>query len=90
MKDTRRCDCSRPWPEMTRIGAAGPDRYYLCPACGCIRHEAAAGPGLLDDVAFYHIDDPRVPELVWREAHRLLNRPTYSQLGLFGNESART
>ncbi len=88
MKDTRQCDCSRPWPAMIRLSVAGLDRYYLCPACGCIRHEAANGPGLIDDIAFYHINDPRVPELVWHEARRLMNRPAYNQLDLFGNEQS--
>lgn len=86
MKDTRPCDCSRPWPEMPCLRIGGLDRYYLCPHCGCIRHETAPGPGLVGDITFYHVNDPRIPEIVWREAQHILNRPVYNQLGLFGDE----
>jgi hypothetical protein len=86
MKDTRQCDCSRPWPEMVRLGIAGPERYFVCSRCGCIRHETAKGPGLIGDVSFHHVDDPMIPESVWREARRVMNPPVYNQLGLFDNE----
>ena len=86
MKDSRPCDCSKPWPKMVRLSIGGLDRYYVCPHCGCIRHETAPGPGLLDDIIFYHVNDPRVPEIVWGEARHIMERPVYYQLGLFDDE----
>lgn len=86
MKDTRQCDCVRPWPKMLRLGVGSLDRYYLCRRCGCIRHETAPGPGLIDDIHFFDLKDPRLPEAVWREAHRVLSRPVYCQLELFDCE----
>jgi hypothetical protein len=71
---------------MPRLPIGGLDRYYLCPDCGCIRHETAPAPGLLDEITFYHMDDPQIPEIVWREAQHILNRPVYNQLGLFDDE----
>ena len=86
MKDSRPCDCSQPWPKMVRLSSGGLDRYYLCPHCGYIRHETAPGPGLLDDIIFYHMNDPRVPEIVWGEARQIMEQPVYNQLGLFDDE----
>ena len=71
---------------MVRLSIGGLDRYYVCPHCGCIRHETAPGPGLLDDIIFYHVNDPRVPEIVWGEARHIMERPVYYQLGLFDDE----
>lgn len=86
MKDARSCDCSRPWPQMIRLGIGGLDRYYLCLECRCVRHETASGPGLVDDIFFHHWDDPKLPEIIWREARRILDRPIYSQPLLFERE----
>ena len=86
MKDTRQCDCCRPWPKMVRLGFRGPDRYFLCSRCGCIRWETAAGPGLVGDIAFCDVNDPWVPRAVWAEAQHILDQPSYTQLALFARD----
>lgn len=79
--DTRYCDCSAPWPQMTDLGGAPGrhDRYFLCRQCRRVRWEIAPGPGLLADVYHVRADAGELPGCIRDAARRVLDAPDYEQ-----------
>jgi hypothetical protein len=81
------CDCTAapPWPEMQRLSVAGPNRYYLCRACGRVREEVCRADGTIVEVCFHKVVDGSLPPAAAEQARDLLTRPRYEQLSLFGD-----
>ena len=45
------------FPEMTRLGAGGPDRFYLCLSCGLVRWDQYNDGGIVAQTWHGDIDD---------------------------------
>jgi hypothetical protein len=78
------CDCSRPFPAMTRLHAGGPHRYYLCQECGAVRAEilrSGRDRGIAR-VEWYTLQSNNLPNPVQNEAQAILDTPTGKQLTL--------
>jgi hypothetical protein len=80
------CDCTGcpPWRAMLRLHAGGPNRYYLCRACGAIREDVYRDGAI---VAHRWHDAPNgtLPEAVRQEAHDILSAPHADQLELWAD-----
>lgn len=76
-----RCDCtsSPPWPPMIRLHAGGPDRYYLCPACGAVREDIYRDRAIVAR-CWHDAPDRTLPKPVREEALQILQAPYGDQL----------
>ncbi len=78
------CDCTGapPWPRMTRLSVAGPDRYYLCRACGGVLEHVCRSDGTIQETRRRGLGDG-LPGVVGEQARELMGRAEYEQLSLF-------
>jgi hypothetical protein len=79
------CDCvgAPPWPVMQRLNVAGPNRYYVCRACGTVREEVCRVDGTILETHFHKARDGGLPRVVAEQARDILDGPRYEQLSLF-------
>ena len=75
------CTCTGPpWPAMTRLHAAEPNHYYLCPNCRRIREDITAPDGAITARRLYEENERgKLPESVRELAAQIESQPRYEQ-----------
>ena len=85
---SQHCDCDGPpWPLMMRLHAGVvPAIFHLCLGCGTIREDITRRDGTIYATRFYGLDSDGLPSSVVVQARAILDRPKFTQMGLFGEE----
>ena len=82
------CDCvgAPPWPGMMRLHGGGPNRYYLCRACGAVREDVYR-EGAIVEHRWHERLNGELPGGVREEARRVLDPPRGEQLTLWPGDA---
>jgi hypothetical protein len=78
------CDCTGapPWPGMMRLHGGGPNRFYLCRACGAVREDVYR-EGAIVEHRWHEGPNGELPPGVREEALEVLGCPAVEQLSLW-------
>jgi len=78
------CNCTGapPWPAMIRLHAGGPNRYYLCRACGSVREDVYRGDAIVEQ-RWHEAPEEPLPRPVQKEAAAFLEAVEGEQLSLW-------